>query len=688
MLETPGEVITREELRELLWGQDTFVDFEHGLSAAINKLREVLGDSASTPRFIETIPRRGYRFIGEVSGDAAPDVDSSHESSVRPQYRAAIATAMTPRPGRSRDHPRQIATTLAGSAILISSIGIIWWVSRAPAKDGVDHGSTRFEIPVPGTAVAPVFRLSPNGRYLAIAAGELWLRPFDSLEARPLPGTKGAICPFWSPDSRFLGFFAEGKLKKISVTGGLAQTICACSPAHGASWNRDGTIVFAPDPGQGIVRVPATGGPTAEVTKIPAHVWETHRYPEFLPDGRRFLFLSISGNAERSGVYVGSLNGHAPVRILTDASNAIYAPGHRRGSGGHLLFRRGTALMAQHFDPDRLTLPGEAVAISQLVGNSDGELGRGAFSVSESDVLAYQAGGAAVGGNQFVWVDRNGKRERVVANAVPSKFPEVSPDGKRIVFSIDNFDGTRDLWIQTLENGALSRFTFAGGLDIGAIWSPDGRQVAFYRFAGGQFELHAKPTSGAAMEERLARLDAFARPSDWSPDGKFIVFSLYSGARRCDLWILPMERGRKAYPYLQTDADEYSGQLSPDGRWMAYVSAEGGQRNIWVQPIPRNGAKWQISTKGGSQPRWRQDGRKLFYVATDEKLMAVPVRIGKTFEAGSHEPVSNISVSAPPGPSFFYKPAADGSRFLVSELAAGKTPQITIELNWQAGTKR
>jgi Tol biopolymer transport system component len=225
-------------------------------------------------------------------------------------------------------------------------------------------------------------------------------------------------------------------------------------------------------------------------------------------------------------------------------------------------------------------------------------------------------------------------------------------------------------------------------MDIAAIWSPDGNQIAFYRFAEGQAELYQKPATGAGPEKRLARLGALARPSDWSADGKFIAFSLWASTTRCDLWILPLEGDRKPYPYLQTGADEYSAQISPDGRWMAYVSDDGGGREVWVQSIPLSGAKRQISTAGGSQPRWRRDGRELFYAGPDGKLMAVPVRIGNEFDAGAPKPLSGITVTAPPGPSFFYKPAANGSRFFVSEPGAREKPRITILLSWQFTLKR
>ncbi len=673
MLETPGQVVTREELRQLLWGEQTFVDFEHGLNAVVNKLREVLGDTAANPRFIETIPRRGYRFLAEVTSPNAPaESNPALDNSPQPQNRRRSFVGA--------------AKTLAGAVALIIGLAVFLWFSRhratVPPRDSI-----RFEIAVSGAANSPPFRLSPDGRNIVIADNQLWVRPLDSFDARPLPGTDGAYDPFWSPDSDMLGFFAQGQLKKISMTGGLPQTLCNARGARGGTWSREGVIVFASDAVQTLLRVPIAGGAPSPATKVTADLSEQHRYPEFLPDGRHFLFLCSRGKPELSGIYAGSLDGATPILVVSEPSNALYAPDliwHRKG---HLLFRRGSTLMAQPFDPDRLQRTAEAVPIAEDVGISRASLGMGAFSVSENGTLAYQSGPGG-GSNQFVWVNRTGKRGSVTGKHGAGIWPAMSPDQTKTVFTTQNLDGSQDLWIQNLEDGGLSRFTSGPGTNIAGIWSPDGRQIAFYRFAGGQFYLFRKPASGAGPEESLIRLPALARPSDWSLDGKFLVFSEFSGATRCDLWLLPLRGDRKPYPYVQTVADEYSAQFSPDLHWMAYVSDESGRPEVWVQSIPPNGVKWQISTAGGNQPRWRRDGRELFYVSADEKLVAVPVRTSHSFWAGPAQPLANISVASALGGAYLYYPAADGSRFLLSERSAGDRPRISVVLNWQAALKR
>jgi DNA-binding winged helix-turn-helix (wHTH) protein len=673
MLETPGEVVTREELRQLLWGTQTFVDFEHGLNAVINKLREVLGDTAANPRFIETIPRRGYRFLAEVTGRPAPG-ESHHGSN-------------------SSGHPEDLthsfirsAKILAGAgALIIGSAALAWYArdrAAVPPRDSI-----RFEIALSGTSNSPPFRLSPDGRNIVIANNQLWVRPLDSFEARPLPGTDGAYDPFWSPESDMLGFFAQGKLKKISLRGGLPETLCDARGARGGTWSREGVIVFASDAVQTLLRVPVAGGVSAPATRVAGDASEQHRYPEFLPDGRHFMFLCLRAKPELSGVYAGSIDGATPIRILSEPSNALYAPDRFTHRNGHLLFRRGSTVMAQPFDPDRLQKTAEALPIADEVGISRGSAGLGAFSVSETGALAYQSGPGG-GSNQFVWVDRTGKRGRVVAKHGAGIWPAMSPDETRAVFTMQNLDGSQDLWLQNLDDEGLSRFTSGPGANIAGIWSPDGRQIAFYRFAGGQFQLFRKPASGAASEESLTRLPALGRPSDWSLDGKFLVFSEFSGTTRCDLWLLPLQGDRKPYPYVQTVADEYSAQFSPDAHWMAYVSDESGRPEIWVQSIPPNRGKRQVSTTGGNQPRWRRDGRELFYVSADEKLMTVSIRPGTSFEAGAPQELPDVRVASSLGGPFLYGPAANGKRFLVSEPGPGNQPRISVVLNWQAALQR
>ncbi len=609
--------------------------------------------------------------------------------------------------GRSKRWGWMVAAVLAVGMVLLA---VVHFREAPPQELG-----GRFEVPPPEKSNNPIFRLSPDGRYLAVAANQgsrsrLWVRPLDSLETRALPGTEDATYPFWSPDSLFLGFFAQGKLKKISVGApsgpGPPQTLCDAASGRGGAWNREGVIVFSPSPASGLYRVPAAGGVPAPVTK-PGSAG-SHRFPEFLPDGRRFLFLDTSNTPESTGLYAGSLDGMAPARILAEVSNAAYAPPGGSRRSGHLLFRQENTLMAQPFDPDRLQTTGEMFPLAEQVGRS-GHAGHGAFSVAGSGVLAYRTGAGFLGDRELVWLDRTGKRLGVLTKPGPTYMAALSPDEKRIALFIRGVQpgASSDVWLHDVARGALSRFTLGPGSSGFPVWSPDSSRIAFYRSnsAGGGFELYQKPASGAGKEERLARAGVNAFPWDWSGDGKLLVYSQYADKTGTDLWLLPLEGDRRPIPYLQTAFEETAGQFSPgpggapEGapRWMAYVSDESGQQQVYVRPIPPSGDQWLISTAGGAQPRWRRDGRELFYVADDQKLMAVPIKTGGSpsgapsgpFEAGVPRALFEISIpSQGVVPLFFYQPTADGQRFLVTAPAAGEeAPRITVVLNWAAGRK-
>jgi len=556
-----------------------------------------------------------------------------------------------------------------------------------------EQPSVRFEVLPPVKAAAQVFRLSPDGRYLAISVPEggrnrIWLRPLNSLQAQPLPGTDGATYPFWSPDSTSLAFFAQDKLKKIAIAGGPPQTLCDAPAARGGTWNRGGVIVFSGLAG-GLYRVPAAGGVPASLAHLrTSDARGFQRFPEFLPDGRHILYLQSTAQAETTGIYVGSLDGKPPARILPDISNAVYSPAAASSRTGLLVFRRENTLMAQPFDPARLQTTGEMFPLAEQVGLAL-NAGFGAFSVSDGGVLAFWSG--APESRELAWLDRAGKRLGPIGK--PGAFAQaaLSPDEKTIALHVGSY-AAGDVWLQDLTRGVMSRLTFLRGSTLSPVWSPDGSRIVFSNISGGSsFSIYLKPTSGAGKEELLKSGGINVFPWDWSRDGKFVVFSEFSAETSDDLWLLPLEGDHKPIPYLQTPFSETQGQFSPDGRWMAYVSNESGQNQVYVQTIPASGAKWQISTSGGDEPRWRSDGKELFYLAADRKLMAVPVKTGGapsgSFEAGQALPLFEIE----PGPGGRpYQPARDGQRFLVN-VTAGDTaaaPPITVVLNWTAGLKK
>ncbi|HEV3214743.1 MAG TPA: protein kinase [Vicinamibacterales bacterium] len=589
--------------------------------------------------------------------------------------------------------PWVLATAVLAVAVLV--LGFVHF-----RETPLQPRTIRFQVPLPEKTMGPVFELSPDGRTLAITASEggrrrLWLRPLDSLNAQALPGTDDASYPFWSPDSAFIGFFAQGKLKKIALAGGPPQTLCEAPNGRGGAWNANGVILFS-GLGSGLSRVPAAGGIPAAVTK-PANSGAIHRFPEFLPDGSRFLFLINGGNSsgtpQATGIYVGSLDGVTPpTRVLPDQSNAVFAAPDASGTRGYLLFRREGTLMAQPFDSGRIAMSGDMFPLAEQVGNS-GNTNHGAFSVSENGVLAYASGDVTIGGllqgRELVWMERTGKRLGAIGQPGLFFAAALSADEKRISFAIATQGGDgSDEWVYDVTRGVPSRFTFRTGLSADGVWSPDGSRIVF---SGGNNSLYQKPANGAGQEELLARAGVNTRSLDWSGDGAFVVYQTQSGGQTgTDLFLLPLGGNRQPVPYLQTPFDEADAQFSPDGRWMAYASNESGQPQVYVQAIPASGAKWQISTAGGDQPRWRRDGKELFYVSADQKLMAVPVKTGVSFETGSPQPLFDIQpVYGPLTGRFAYQPTADGQRFLVTApVSGGVAPAITVVLNWQAGVRK
>ena len=535
----------------------------------------------------------------------------------------------------------------------------------------------------------PTISLSPDGRYLAfVAASEgrnfLWVRALDSLSAQALSGSEGASspsAPFWSPDGRFVAFTVGGKLKKIDVSGGPPQTLCDLSGFRGGSWNRDGVIVFGGVSGP-LYRVSAAGGEPTPVTTLDQTRYETsHRWPYFLPDGRHFLYFVRSNQPGGGGIYVGSLGAEEPKRILPAVINAMYAP------PGFLIFMRNEALLAQPFDADKLELTGEPLTVAEKVAYNPG-LGRGAFTISEDGMLAFRSGSGQI--DQPLWFDRAGKQ--IGSLGEPGIYFNLwlSPDEKRV--AVDRSDpqiGTNDVWVFDLSRGIPSRFTTDPGSDSNPVWSADGRHIIFSSGREGVSNLYRKDASGVGGEEVLLRTGEEKVPDDWSADGRFVVYEALGQKTKWDLWVLPISGDGQPSPFLQSEFNERQAQVSPDGKWIAYTSDESGTPEVYVQTFPNPGSKLRISTGGGSQPKWRRDGRELFYIATDRTLMAVGVKPGAAFEAAAPEPLFATRTLTVTDFRSHYVVTADGQRFLINSLLeeTAATP-ITFVVNWTAGLKR
>ena len=537
-------------------------------------------------------------------------------------------------------------------------------------------------------ASAPV-NISPDGQQVAFVAVSdegktlLWVRSLDTLTAQSLAGTEGASAPFWSPDSRTLGFFAGGKLKKIDVSGGPPITLCDAPDNRGGTWNQDGLILFAPTNTSVLQKVSASGGLPAPATVLGQGELGQIR-PSFLPDGRHFLYSTIAPRPGLGGpIYLGSLDSTERKELFNaNSANAVYTQ-------GYLLFLRETTLVAQPFDARRLVLTGDAFPIAERIRTSVSTQPYGYFSASENGALAYQAG-AETANSQLLWFDRTGKQIGALGDPAAYSALELSPDGKRVSVSIlDEAGKGQDIWLYDVARGLRTRFTFGPSQAYEAIWSPDGSRIVFSSRRKGSVDLYQKDSSGAGNEETLLEDNLDKYPDSWSTDGKFLLYEALGSSRSTELFVLPLTGDRKPIPLLQSQfGGTDDGRISPDGRWVAYCSNESGRNEIYVTSFPSTGGKWQISTAGGYFPRWRHDGSEIFYLTPDNRLMAASVNgKGAGIEVGGVKPLFATRIVFAGG--YQYDVSADGQRFLIDTAPEQATSSpITVVLNWTAGLKK
>jgi Tol biopolymer transport system component len=599
---------------------------------------------------------------------------------------AQPAATMTPRPHEvaSRSRNRR-AWVVAGLLLLVAAVTAPFAVVHL-RETQPDERAIRFDVILPDkvtlTGAPPA--ISPDGRRLVFVASlagktQLWIRPIDSTAAQPLAGTDGADYPFWSPDSRSIAFFAGGKLRKIDASGGPSQTLSDAPSARGGAWNQDDVIVFAPATLGPLHRVAAAGGTSTPLTTLDASSGEnSHRSPSFLPDGRRFLFM-VQGTEDKQGIYVASLDDARHTLLLRTTSSGAYA------APGYLLFLREVTLMAQRIDIESLALTGQAFPIAEQVGAQN--INSSTFSVSDNGVLAHSGGLGGLGADrQLSWFDRAGKREPVGA---PAAIADVvlSPDNRRA--AVQSQGGNQDIWVVDLMRGGLpSRLTFDASVEDYPVWSPDGNRILYTSTKGGGQNMYSKLSSGTGGEEVVLKSATVKRPTDWS--SRFVLYEEDDPKSQADLWALPLFGDKKPMLVLGSQFSEQQGRLSPDGKWIAYVSNETGPPEVYVQSFPPSGGKWQLSTAGGVTPRWRGNGRELFYLALDFKIMSVAVRTsGATFDHGSPTALFETSVTAVNTiATNRYDVSADGQRFLVNASIenAGSAP-ITVVVNWLANLK-
>ena len=524
--------------------------------------------------------------------------------------------------------------------------------------------------------------LSPDGRHLFFAATvegrrSIWLRPLGSLTAQPLPGTEDVLgVPFWSPDSRSIVFAAGGQLRKLDLAGGAPQTLCKLedvSEAVFGTWNRDGVILFSTLGGRtGIYRVPATGGEPVLVLR--SDETARYRFPIFLPDGRHFLVQKRSLPSEVEEIHLVVLDSQETTNLLAADSQARYA-------NGHLFLTRAGVLLAAPFNTDSLKLTGEPFVVADQVD-------RYGFSVSENGSLVYDPN-ILTDNRQLTWLDRAGKPLGTVGPPGDYSRPQLSPDGKRVaVARQDPQTQNRDIYVIDLARGVSSRLTFYPGDDLGPIWSPDGSRIAWRSGRDGAFQVYQKLASGVGPEEVLVKDNVRQHFTGWSADGRFLLYGRDDPKTRWDILLVPTEGDRQPVPFLQTPFAEGPGSFSPNGRWIAYQSDDQGRFEVYVQPFPATGDKWQISTNGGQFPVWRSDGKELYYVSPDQKLMAVEVKPGGSFEATSPRVLFDLApVRASGGDG--YAVTAAGDRFLfVTAREEAASLQFTVVTNWAPEVKK
>jgi DNA-binding winged helix-turn-helix (wHTH) protein/Tol biopolymer transport system component len=751
LLEHAGEVVTREQLRQHLWSSDTFVDFDNSLNTAINKIREALGDCAENPRFVETLPRRGYRFVGVVERPLS-DASATNEASavnriavaetdqggghsagvvaagrqrlqIMGESRMVIEETLIGAPEVGADvapsagHPQRSGLQHAVPRILACSLllGVMvtaisyWHLAKTPVRTIVSEipppERTRFRFYGPAGS-AP--RISPDGHAVAFTATDtsgktmLWVRSLESPAPRPLADTEGAADPFWSADSRSLGFFTGERLKTVDASGGPVVDVVEAPKEGGGSWNPDGIILFVPDLTKGIYQVSSPGGTPASVIEFDPAKFSYYLRPRFLPDGRHFLYMAESPNDALSGVYFASLDGKERRQVMAAHSGASYA-------SGFLLYIRDNSLLAQAFDPERGQLKGDSYLVAQDVATF---IATGLFDVSENGTLIYRTGfGKAE--KQLTWFDRSGQNVGVLGDVADYYDVRLSPDGERLVFNAGYPTGAvnSEVWVDDLKRGMRMRLTIDPDTDHSVpVWSPDGTAILFGAVNGkAPRGIYRKPSNGAGSEELLlASEEPETRiwPTSLSHDGRFLLYTYFRGSMSLEetgVRVLPLAVDRKPHLFMQASASAYDGQFSPNARWVAYTSRESGREEVYVVPFDSarvmntgpgppdassGSGKWQISTSGGRCPRWRGDGKELFYLSADNQMLAAGIEErGNGIEVRNQQALFRVPspVMVFPGATV-YDVTRDGKKFLAVTFSQ-QTP-LTLAVNWEAELKK
>jgi len=671
LLERPGGVVTREELQKKLWSSDTFVDFERGLNRAINKLREALADEAESPRFIETLPRRGYRFVAPVEADRTPEPDVNG--------RGPITLVPADRPHALDDSaapvavPRRPGLPWAAAGILALIAGIAGWklwftptiaLDRPFQQLDLDAGPDGFSQPA----------ISQDGmRVVFVSKRGLAIRLLAQSQTTVLAGTEGAAAPFFSPNGQWVAFFAAGKLQKVAVEGGAPIPLCEAPSPGGGTWEADDHIVAALDVSRGLFGVSAAGGTLQQLTNPGADPSRTvmHRWPQALPRGKGILFAATNASLEGS-LQVLASNGSHPRTVV---QNSTYG---RFLASGHLIYLQRGVLFAAPMDVDRLELTGSAVPLISAVSIADG---RADFDLSSTGTLVYRRGKAR--SSLPSWIDASGKIETTPFEAGNYSTPRLSPDGKQLALAATR-DGKQSLWVYDLSRGTRHRLTSEDESELLPTWTPDGEFIAF----GSGNGLAWTQSDGSGKVERLVGVSRNTAPYSFSPDGKWLAFwPLEPGS---DLWAAPVMRAPgvlrlgEPEPLLRHAGSNGAPNISPDGRWLAYASQESGRFEIYVMPFPLPGTatsrKWTVSNGGGHTPRWSPNGRELFYESPDHRIQVAAYSV--TPDSFAAEKPRLWSETRMADIDFFpaFDVAADGRRVLALLPAENDKPETILHV--------
>ncbi|HLJ77851.1 MAG TPA: protein kinase [Acidobacteriaceae bacterium] len=628
-------------------------------------------------------PKQRLQAIGDARIAIEEAVSGTDQESAVPSNQAAGST-------HSTLLRRGLPWGLGVTAVVFAAATA--WLAFAPRPE---PSVVRFSVSRPENLVNfGDLSVSPDGHNLAFVGSSgssqsslLWVRALDSMSPRPLPGTEDASMPFWSADSRWIGYQANGKLQKIAVSGGPPVTICDVrnltlpNPDHHTtgSWNRDGVILFSNT--GGIYRVPDAGGtPTLVVAQDAARNESGLALPEFLPDGRHFL-VEVIANSDGRRIAMGSLDSKSLVDLTPASSHALYA------SPGYLFYLDQTTLMARPFDARALRFTGPPSPLAQNVGQFTGP-DYGYFSVSAAGVLAYQTVPDA--GNQMAWFDRSGHNLGIAGQPNIYSSPAISPDGGRLAVAVGEH-GKADIWVYDLKRGTASRLTFNPAYDVNPVWSQDGRRILFTSDRRGSWDIYQKAANGLETTQPVFQSAGQNKAlDDVTSDGRYALYDTADGSAGTQLWVLPLSGDRKPFPFVQGNFGATSGQFSPNGRYVAYTSNETGRNEVYVQTFPQPTGRWEISTAGGAEPMWRRDGKELFYLAPDEKLMAVDVdTTSAAFQAGIPRELFQTQLVPLSYWRNIYVPSPDGQRFLmITPVGKGKAEPMTVVVNWPAVLKK